>query len=67
MLETAMVENHVHHHLQALLVCFVYQLLILGIGTETRIHLIIIGSGITMISAILAIIRAVILQHWCKP
>ena len=67
MLETAMVENHVHHHLQALLVCLVYQLLILGIGTETRIHLIIIGSGITMISAILAIIRAVILQHWCKP
>ena len=61
MLKTAMVENHIHHHLQSLLVSLINQLFVFSIGTETRIYTIVIGSSITMISTVLTIIRTIIL------
>ena len=40
---------------------------ILLIGSKPRVYTIVVGRGITMISAILAIVGRVILQHRCKP
>ena len=67
MLKTAMVENHIHHNLQSFQVSLINQLFVFCIGTETRIYTIVIGSSITMISTVLAIIRAIILQYRSKP
>ncbi len=67
MLETTVIEDHIHHHLQALLVSLSDELLVLGIGTEARIYPIIVGSGVTMVSTVLAIVRTVVLQDWRKP
>ena len=61
MIETAMVENHIHHNLQAFLMCLVNESLVLSIGSETRVNLVIIGCGITMIAAALAVAWTVIL------
>ena len=49
MVESAMVENHVHNHLQTFAVSLVYKTLILVVGTETWVYTIVVGSGITMI------------------
>ena len=67
MFETAMVENHIHHNLQTFLVSLIYQLLIIGIGSETWVYTIIIGGSITMITAILAVTWTVVLQNRGKP
>ena len=62
-----MVENHIHHNLQTFLVSLIYQLLIIGIGSETWIYTIIIGGSISMIAAVLAVARTVVLQNRSKP
>ena len=67
MIETAVVENHIHHNLQTLLVSLINELLILCIGSEAWIHTIVVGGGITMIGTVLAIIRTVVLQNRSKP
>ena len=67
MIETAVVENHIHHNLQTLLVSLINESLILSIGSEAWIHTIVVGGGITMIGTVLAIIRTIILQNRSKP
>ena len=47
----AVVENHVHHHFQSLLVCFFHQLTELFIAAIAAVHLEIVGDGITVIRA----------------
>ena len=49
MVESAMVENHVHNHLQTFAVSLVYKTLILVVGTETWVYTIVVGSGIAVI------------------
>ena len=67
MIETAVVENHIHHHLQSLLVSLSSKLLVLLVGSEAWIYTIVIGGSVTMIGTVLAIIRTVILQDRSKP
>ena len=67
MFEAAMVENHIHHNLQTFLVSLIYQLLIIGIGSETWVYTIIIGGSISMITAVLAVTWTVVLQNRGKP
>ena len=62
-----MVENHIHHNLQTFLVSLIYQLLIIGIGSETWVYTIIIGGSISMITAVLAVTWTVVLQNRGKP
>ena len=68
MFKAAMVENHVHHHLQPFLMCLVNQFPIVGIGTETRIHPIVVCGGIAVIGreAVLVVGR-IVFQHGCEP
>ena len=49
MVETAMIENHVHHHLQSLAVSLVHKTLILVVGSEAWVYTIVVGSGIAVI------------------
>ena len=67
MLETTVVENHIHHYLQTFLVSLINELLILCIGSEAWIYTIVIGGSIAMIGTVLAIIRTVVLQNRSKP
>ena len=68
MVVAAMIEYHVHHHLQTTLVAFVDELLIFSIGAEAGIHLIIIGGGIAMIRTVHAVVVGpVVLQDGSEP
>ena len=49
MVETAMIENHVHHNLQSFAVSFVHKTLILVVGSEAWVYTIVVGSGIAVI------------------
>ena len=49
MFYAAVVEDHIHYNLDATVVAFGYQLLILFVGAETRINLIVIGSSIAVV------------------
>ena len=46
---TAMVEDHVHYHLQTFFVSFVYHAEEIFVGTITAVNLEIVGDGISMI------------------
>ena len=48
MLETAMVENHVHHHFKTFLMCLVDELAILCISAKAWIYAIVVGGSIAM-------------------
>ena len=68
MFETAVIENHVHHYLQSFSMCCICQLAIVVIGSKTRINLIIICSGIAVISTeTILVIGRVVFQDRCKP
>ena len=45
----------------------VYKPTIFCVGAKTWVYLIIIGSTITMIHVVVALISSIILQHWRKP
>ena len=63
-----MVEYHVHHDLQSLAVSLVDELFVFGIGTEARIHTIVVGGGISMIGAIaLFVVGRVVFENRSKP
>ena len=49
MFYAAVVEDHIHYNLDAAVVAFGYQLLILFVGAETRINFIVIGSSIAVV------------------
>ena len=67
MIVGAVVEDHVHDHLQSLLVAVVDELAILLVGAEARIHLIVIGRGIAVVGRVDALVGPVVLQHRCEP
>ena len=67
MVETAMIENHVHHHLQSLSMSLIHETLILVIGAEARVHAVIVCSGVAMVRRVGAIAGAVVLQNGRKP
>lgn len=56
MLIAAMVENHVHNHLQPLLMGLVDELAILLVGAEAGVNFVIVGCGIAMIRAVDAVV-----------
>ena len=51
MLKAAVVENHIHHHLQTMLMGFVRQSAIVLIGAEARVYAVIVCGRIAMIRA----------------
>ena len=57
------VEDHIHHHLHALLVRLVDQSLIILIRTEARIYPVVVGRGVAVIGAPLH----VVLQDGIQP
>ena len=67
-LETAMVEYHVHNDFQTLLVGFADKAAVVVVGAEARVNTIVVGSGIAVIGGE-AVVRVgrVVLQHWSKP
>ena len=67
MLKAAMIENHVHHHLQTLAVGLVDETLILLIGSEARVDAIIVGRGVAVVGGAGAIAGAVVLEYGCEP
>ena len=67
MLEAAMVENHVHHHLQPVPVRLVGQSPIVGIGAEARVYLVEVCRRIAVIGAGAVTVGRVVLQHRGKP
>ena len=67
MLEAAVVEDHIHYHLQAFLMTGINQLSVLLVGTETRINTVVVGTGIAVIGGPLALIRRVVLQNRGEP
>ena len=62
-----MVENHVHHHFQPMLVCFVAESAVVIIAAEARVYLIIIRGGIAMIGTIAVTVGRVVLQDRREP
>ena len=68
MVVAAMVEDHIHHHLQSTLVAFVDELLIFSVCTEARIHFIVIGGGVSVVRAVHAVVVGpVVFQDRCEP
>ena len=51
MLKAAVVEDHIHHHLQSLLVAVVNQLTVFLVGAEAGIYAVVVGAGIAVIGA----------------
>ena len=68
MLEARVVEDHVHNHLQPFLVGLVTQTAVVGIGTEARVHLVVVRRGIAVIGRV-AVLRVgrVVIQYGCQP
>ena len=68
MLETTMVEYHIHNNLQTLSMSLITELAIVIISTKARIYTIIIRCGIAMICRkTIRLIRRVVLEYRCKP
>ena len=67
MLKTAVVEYHVHHHLEAVAVRLVSQPPIFLVGTKAWVHLVIVGGGITVVGAESVVVWRVVLQHRSEP
>ena len=68
MIVAAVVENHVHHHLQSTLVAFVDELLIFSVCTKARIHFIVIGGGVSVVRAVHAVVVGpVVLKNRREP
>ena len=68
MLIAAVVEDHIHHHLQPFLMGFVAEALVVLVAAKSGIHLVIVRGGIAVIGreAVL-LIRRVILQDGGQP
>ena len=63
MFYATMVENHIHYNLDTACMGFFNQLFVFLIGTEAGIHLVIIGSGISVIGTA----GHVVFQYRGKP
>ena len=68
MLKTTVIEDHVHHDLQSLLVGLVAEQFVVLVRAEARIHLVVVCRGVAVISgkAVLRVWR-VVLQHGREP
>ena len=67
MLEAAVVENHVHHHLQTLLVRIRNKLTIVIVRSEARVNTIVVGRSVSVICTALAVVGRVVLKHRREP
>ena len=67
MLETAVVENHVHHHLQSLTVCVSHELSVVVVCAEARVYAVVVGRSVSVIRTALAVVGRVVLKHGCEP
>ena len=67
-LKAAVVEDHVHHYLQAFLMGLVAKQFVFLVRAKARIHLIIIGGGIAVVGReTIFRVRRVVLQHRGEP
>ena len=68
MLETTVVEDHIHHNLQAFSMSLITEFAIVIISAKTRIYTIVIRCGIAMICGkAIRLIWRVVLEYRCKP
>ena len=56
MVTAAVVENHVHHHLQALAVSLVDETAIIVVGAEAWVNLVVIGGSIAVVGRVVVAI-----------
>ena len=67
-LKARVVEDHVHHHLQAFSMCLVAQAAVVIVSAEARVYAIVVGGSIAMVGRIAPlIVWRVVLQHGCQP
>ena len=68
MLETRVIENHVHHHLQSLRMSLIAESAIVLVRAESWVNTIVVRRGIAVIGGVAAfVVRRVVLQHGCQP
>ena len=67
MFESAVVEDHVHHYLQAFGVRLVTQAAVLFVGAEAWVYTVIVGRSVAMIRALAVIVGRVVLENGRKP
>ena len=67
MLESAVVENHVHHHLQSLFMSVGNEPAVVFVGSEPWVHLIVVCRGISVVCALFAVVGRVVLKHRSEP
>ena len=67
MVETAVVEYHVHHHFEPFAVGFVGQPAVFLVGAEARVNLVVVRCGIPVVGAVAAVVGAVVFEHRRKP
>ncbi|MPM95738.1 hypothetical protein SDC9_142893 [bioreactor metagenome] len=63
MIAPAVIENHIHHHFHSFVVCIADELGVLIVGTEPRVNLVVIGSGVTVVRSAFHIV----FQHRIEP
>ena len=66
-LETAVVENHVHHHLESFAMRLVDELPVFVVGAESGIHSVVVGGSIAVIGVVPGAWWRVVLEHWGEP
>ena len=66
-LQTAVVENHIHNDFQSFGVSLIGESLILLVGTEARVNTVVVGSGIAVIGAEAVVVGRIVLQHRSEP
>ena len=65
---SAVIEDHVHHHLEAVLVGLADELSVLVVGAEARVYLVVVGRGIAVIGGVVVVsVGRIILQYGGEP
>ena len=67
MVTAAVVENHVHHHLESSTVGLITQAAVFLVGAKARVHLVVVGRGITVIGRVAMTVGRIVLQHGSEP
>ena len=67
MLESAVVEDHVHHDLESFGVGIGDELAILLVGAEARVDAVVVGRGVAVIGGVAAVVGRVVLEYGGEP
>ena len=67
MLESTVVEDHVHDDFQPFGMRFVGQPPVFGVGSEARIHSVVVGGGVAVVGAEAVVVGRIVLQDGSEP